>query len=396
MKYTPKRQQPKLTDRGVMKEACDTLNDHLPLEADGYVCTGTDLWQIMLGVSAKKTTVHGMCASLEDAPSGRTVRGHLNAQLTVDGLPEIEQQLNAALAAQIPKRVFKKARDTAMDFHEQAYYGKTDQADGLWVRAEAKDGTTRFYRVASTYVIWRDMRVTLAIRFVLPKDDMVSMLSDMLEWLKGLKYRIKTLYLDRGFDGVAVMRFLTQHTRVRVVIACTIRGKHGGTRALCKGRGRLGSYRTRYTFNSPQHGQFTAHLAVCKVFTTARRTGRNKRRADWMIFIMIRCDFAPHHVRQAYRRRFGIESSYRCARHTRGWTTSPNPAIRFVLMALSFFLVNVWVALRWLFAQIPRRGGRLVCFAHFRLQRLIDWIARAVDRIYHPICAIHALATPIA
>jgi len=96
--------------------------------------------------------------------------------LTVEALPDIERQLNAALATQIPGRVFKRARDTAIDFHDQAYYGKTEQDEavrpvrgaGLWIRAEAKDGTTRFYRVATAYVIWRDMRVTLAAHFVLP------------------------------------------------------------------------------------------------------------------------------------------------------------------------------------------------------------------------------------
>jgi hypothetical protein len=389
MKYTPKR--PKLTDTAVMKEACDSLNEHLPLAADGYVCTGVDLWQIVVGASVKQTTIHGLCAGLADAPSDTAVRGYLNAQLTVEDLPDIERRLNAALGSRIPRRVFKKARDTAVDFHEQAYYGKVEQSEGLWIRAEAKDGTTRFYRVATAYVIWRDMRVTLAIRFVLPEDDTVSILSDLLKRLKGLKYRIKTLYLDRGFDGVRVMRFVTK-TRLRAVIACTIRGKTGGTRALCRGRG---SYRTRYTFHSPEHGHFTAHLAVCKVFTTARRTGRNPRRADWMIFILIHCSFTPQQVRQAYRRRFGIESSYRCARHTRGWTTSPNPALRFLLVGLSFFLVNIWVALRWRFAQIPRQGGRLVNYAHFRLQRLIDWIARVVERIYQPVRLIYALAKPI-
>lgn len=394
MDYTRTHKQPlpKLTDTLVMKTTCDALNDHLPLEADGYVCTGADLWQIVLGASVKQMTIHGVCESLEDAPSDVAVRGYLNAQLTVETLPDIEERLNAALAGQIPRRVFKRPRDTAMDFHEQAYYGKTPQAEGLWVRAEAKDGTTRFYRVATAYVIWRDMRVTLAIKFVTPDDDTVGLLSNLLERLKGLKYRVKTLYLDRGFDGVAVMRFVTLHTRLRAVIACTIRGKMGGTRALCRGRG---SYRTRYTFNSPEHGAFTADVAVCKVFTTARRTGRNPRRAEWMIFIMIRCTFAPQQVRQAYRRRFGIESSYRCARRTRGWTTSPNPVLRFVLIALSLFLVNVWVALRWHFAQLPRRGGRLVVYAHFRLQRLIDWIARVVERIYQPVRAIYALTTPI-
>lgn len=386
MNYTAK-----LTDQEVLEYGRDVLAEHMPMQGSETVCTGDDLLQILLGVSAKKGTVHSMCESLENAPSDATVRNYLNEQLTVENLKEIEEQINQALASQIQRRVFKRPRETAMDYHEQAYYGKTSQAKGLWIRAEAKAGTTRFYRVATAYVIWRDMRVTLAIRFVLPEEDTVSILSDLLKTLKALKYKVKTLFLDRGFDGVRVMRFLTK-THLRAVIACTIRGKTGGTRALCHGSG---SYTIRYTFNSPLQGPFTAKLAVCKVFTPSRRTGRSKRRADWMIFILVGCGFSPKRVRQAYRRRFGIESSYRCARKTRGWTTSPNPVIRFLLIALSFFLLNVWVALRWRFAQIPRRGGRAVDYAHFRLDRFITWIILALFALYKPITAIHALAKPI-
>jgi hypothetical protein len=386
MEYTPK-----LTDMDVMEQARDVLSKHLPLQADGYVCTGADLWQILLGVSVQQGTIHSVCQSMVDAPSDATVRGYLNEQLTVEQLRAIEQQMNAALASQIPRRVFKRARDCALDYHEQAYYGKTPQAEGLWIRAEAKDGTTHFYRVATAYVVWRAMRVTLAIRFVLPEEDGVRIVSDVLKSLKALQYKVKTLFLDRGFAGVRIMRFLSK-LRLRAVIACTIRGKTGGTRALCVGRG---SYTTRYTFHSPDQGQFTAHLAVCKVFATARRTGRNPQHADWMIFIMIRCSYSPQRVRQVYRRRFGIESSYRCARRTRGWTTSPNPVIRFVLIALSFFLLNVWVRLRWLYAQIRRPGGRAVDYAHFRLDRLINWIMLALNAIYKPVTTIAALVEPI-
>ena len=386
MNYTPK-----LTNMDVMAHARDVLKEQMTLEGGDGICTGEDVLQILLGVSAGKRTVHSTCENLVDAPSDATVRNYLNAQLTVERLPEIEDQINAALASQIPSRVFKRPRDTAMDYHEQAYYGKTPQTEGWWVRAAAKNGTTRFYRVATTYVIWRDMRVTLAIRFVLPEDDSVSILSDMLKRLKALKYRVNTLFLDRGFAGVRIMRFLSK-TRLRAVIACTIRGKTGGTRALCVGPN---SYATPYPFNSPQQGAFTAHLAVCKVFTTSRRTRRRRRRADWMIFILIRCGFSPQRVRQLYRCRFGIESSYRCARHTRGWTTSPNPVLRFLLIALSFFLLNVWVALRWRMAQIPRRGGRAVDYAHFRLDRLIAWILLALNTLYTPITFIQARVKPI-
>ena len=88
MNYTPK-----LTDQMVMDEACDVLSKHLPLQAAGYVCTSTDLWHILVGISVKQTTFNAMCESLADAPCGATVRGYLNEQLTVDRLDEIQKQM---------------------------------------------------------------------------------------------------------------------------------------------------------------------------------------------------------------------------------------------------------------------------------------------------------------
>jgi IS4 transposase len=61
---------------------------------------------------------------------------------------------------------------------------------------------------------------------------------------------------------------------------------------------------------------------------------------------LIELDLSPRQARRRYRKRLGIESSYRGAGHVRGWTTSPNPAYRFVLITLSFVLLNVWVHLR--------------------------------------------------
>jgi hypothetical protein len=39
-------------------------------------------------------------------------------------------------------------------------------------------------------------------------------------------------------------------------------------------------------------------------------------------------DLTPRQVRRPYRRRFGIESSYRCSGQARGWTSSPTPTYR--------------------------------------------------------------------
>ena len=78
----------------------------------------------------------------------------------------------------------------------------------------------------------------------------------------------------------------------------------------------------------------------------------------WLLFILIQLELSPQRVRWRYRRRFGVESSYRSAGQVRGWTTSRNAAYRFVLIGLSFILLNIWLLLCWCYTQVPRRGGR--------------------------------------
>lgn len=380
----------KLTDQEVLKHAHDLLEENLPLAADGYSCTTDDLLNVLLGVAANQGTIEAVCTDLVGAPDADTIRAYFNEQLRVEDLPDLAERLNAALATEVPDRVRRRACEVAIDLHDRPYYGKQPQEKGLWMRGRAKDGTTRFYRVATAYVMVKNLRMTLAIRFVLPGDDLVTILDDLLKRLKTQGIQIKRLFLDRGFDGIAVMDYLTR-CQQPALIACTIRGRTGGTRALCQG-GR--SYRTQYTFHRVDKTGFTAELAVCRVFTTAKRTGRHKRKADWMIFILIYLDWTPRHARQQYRRRFGIESSYRCAGQVRGWTTSPNPAYRFLLIAVSFVLQNVWLHLRWLFTQVPRRGGRWLKLKLFELSRLVKFIVRALERHYGCQDTIIAPAAP--
>jgi hypothetical protein len=91
----------------------------------------------------------------------------------------------------------------------------------------------------------KGLRLTLAIPFVRPEDDTLTVLQDLLQRLHLRAIRIACLYLDKGFNGIAIMRYPTQREQ-RTLMACTIRGKQGGTRALCTGRK---SYRTAYAVN---------------------------------------------------------------------------------------------------------------------------------------------------
>jgi hypothetical protein len=392
-KQQPNRKlTPNLNDAEVLRRAQQTLKTHLPLQADGYCCTTTTLHQVLIGVAANRSTIEAVCADLAAAPDGQTIRGYLNEQLRVEDLPLLQRRLNAALRANWPLTLRRGAAvEVAMDFHDRPYYGKAAQAEALWVRGEAKDGTTRFYRVATAYVIKQGQRLTLAVRFVLPDETTVKVVADLLRLLRQCGLRISCLYLDRGFASVAVFAYL-QRQQQAALIACPIRGKTGGTRALCRGRQ---SYLSPYTFTSGDGEAFTAQVAVCRVFTTRRRSGRQERRGDWLLFVAIDLPWSPERCRVRYRRRFGIETSYRLANRVLGWTTSPNAAYRFVLMGLGFVLLNLWVHLCWQYTQVARRGGRDLARELFRQQRFIKFLIRALERLYGCITAITAPAVPL-
>jgi hypothetical protein len=272
---------PELTAQEVLRRAQDLLEEQLPLNAEGYKCTTDDLFKVLLGVAATKGTIEAVCADLIGTPDPHTIRGYFNKQLCVDELPVLEQQLNAALAAEVPQRVRRHAQEVAVDYHDRPYYGKGEQAQELWVRGKAKDGTTRFYRVATAYVVLNGLRLTLALHFVLPDDDTVSVLDLLLKRVKAQGLRVSCLLLDKGFESIAVLEYLTRQGQA-ALIACPIRGTTGGTRALCQGPK---SYSTPHTFKDPQGVEFTAALLICRVFTTARRTGRHVRHADWLVFV---------------------------------------------------------------------------------------------------------------
>ena len=379
----------KLTDQEVLDYARTGLQEHLPLVAEGYQCSTVDLLDALLGIAVGRDTLESVCADWLDTPDADTIRGYLNKQLTVEGLSELERRLNTALATEVPQRVWQQARDVAVDLHDRPYYGKTPQEEGLWVRGKAKNGTTRFYRVATAYMMQNGLRVTLALCFFLPGDTVVTVLDALLRRVRIVGIDVNHLFLDKGFAGIAVQEYLTQRGQP-ALIACPIRGKTGGTRALCRGNK---SYRTAYTFTNATKS-FTAELAVCRAFTTANRTGRMKRRATWLIFILIHLDWSPRQARKSYRRRFGIETSYRCAGRVRGWTTSRNPVYRFLLIGLSFFLVNVWLHLRWLFTQVPRQGCRRLAVRRFQLTRFAKFITRALQQRHGCVHQIVAPAFP--
>jgi putative transposase len=390
--HKPNRPELKLTDHDVRNRAVARLREHLPLSVSGYDCTTDMVLDVLIKAAVTRKTVEAVCNDLQNVSDSNTIRAYLNEQIKADDLADLERRVNIALVEGIPARVWSRAREVAFDLHDEPFYGHSPELLAYACRGEARDGTTRFYRVATAYVIVKHLRVILAVLFVRPEDELPEILASLIRRVRILGIPITRLMLDKGFCSIPVFWHI-EASGWPAILACPIRGKAGGTKALCQGRA---SYRTQHTFRSARYGEFTAEVVVVRTLTTHQRSKRGQRHLQWLIYVVFRCDdLSPRQVRRLYRRRFGIETSYRCMGQVRAWTTSRNPALRFLLIALGFILVNLWLELRWYFAQIPRRGGRTIDEGRFELQRMANFLSRAIEALYGVISFIQADVKPL-
>jgi hypothetical protein len=355
------------------------LKKHLRLDVDGYKLTTEMALNVLLKAAIEKRSIETVCADLERVVDSNTLREALNRALSVTELRQHEAQFNAALADCLPATLPRRGLEMVVDYHDEPFYGKSAALQTYTVRGEARDGTTYFWRIATLYVIWRGVRLTLALSYVLPQDTALGVLQRLLTGAMALGFTPKVLYLDKGFASGAIIRYLQDDARLPAIIACPICGTSGGTRALCRGRK---AYRTRYTFSDGT----TTELAIVPTLKRQSKSGRCKRM--WLVFIVILLDWSAKKVQQRYRRRFGIEASYRQLGQLRAHTTSRNPALRFFFLALALLLIDLWVYLRCLATRVLGRGPFRLALDRFRLARFIAFLRRAIEDTYGAIMSI--------
>jgi putative transposase len=358
----------------------NTLNT-LPLKMPGTI-ESRDLLRVLVFAAASRLSVHQACEQLERAPSGPTVLGNLARQFS--DLDALEGHLNHLLARLLPKGLGKRGRRVAIDLVALPYHGTVDKThQGEVCRSKAKSGTTHFFTYATAYAVVRGRRYTLALCRVRAKQRLDHVRRTLLARLVTLGIRIKLLLLDRGFYSVRVIQDLITGEWPFIMPAVkrgkkpTTAGGPTGTYALAAEKQ---SHWTSYTLKSPKEGQVAFDLAVVCHNTRGQR-GRHQREA--LLYSTWGLKHRPlSWIRATYRRRFGIESSYRQSHQARIRTSSRKPALRLVFMGVALVLRNIWV---WLHAEViaqPRCGARQQRPQSMRFARLLLWLLMEVARHY--------------
>lgn len=374
-----KNQHPVLTDDQTLEEVISCLTENIPLNTQGD-CDRRTIFEILVRAAGARDSIENTCGTLQNAPSADNIRYHLEK---FDDMNELETQINHTIQSRLPPRIANGKQRIAIDLNLIPYYGVPNSEEEPYiVRSQAKAGTCSFYTYAAAYVIRKGKRVTVAITSVRRDDTDVAIVTRLLDKMSDPNIRIKRLYLDRGFFSVPVIRWL-QTLDIPFEMPVVVRGKKGGTRRLLTG-GK--SYNTNYTMTSQKYGSVTFEVRVVCVYSRGRY-GRNG--IAYFAYAVYKIPLSLRAIHKDYRKRFGIETSYRLKNRCRVKTATKNPVVRFLFMGIAYIIKDIWIYLIWKHVSYPRKGGRLLLQERFPLELMLTFLREAVERKYTVINCIY-------
>jgi hypothetical protein len=381
------------------------LQRHLRLLDYSPIITADRVCAVLLYVTALATTIAAACRRLRDAPCDQSLYDALDA--TLPQRLELQRRLNRALAASLPKAFLKGKRSgkVAIDITLLPYYGQPHPKDNLVYKGQEKASTHHHHAYATVYLVYKGRRFTLGLRTVRHDEPWEDVVRSLLRQAHRQLPAIRLVLLDRGFYSVTVIRYL-QRARYPFIRPLPCQGRHASATRPAGG--------TRGFFQWPQSGW--SRYTVETNLRRAQKAGQKDVRAQVDIAVKVRrkrpakrpgvkrwpgrvlvyaCWGLRHHdparvdqayqsrwtewVKQRYRGRFGIETSYRQMNQGRGWTTSRSPSRRLLLVGLALLLRNVWARLHLTVLAERRRGGRRRRLDLLSLPDLLQWIGRTLE-----------------
>src|SRR5262245_32327019 len=318
-----------LTPAAVRAHAQLLLQKHLRLAGHGPKCTAGALWAVLFYAAARIASLAAACRALLRAPSDTAVHDALLA--TLPAVAALQRRANRALQGDLPRGLRRRRQPLAIDLHLVPYHGQPLRDEQEVYRSKAKDGTSHFHAYATCYVIRRGLRFTLALTAVQRGEPLQAVLQRLLAQAAKAGVRPRYLLLDRGFCSVAVLRAL-QAGRRPFLMPLPLRGRQldhprgpSGSRAFAAWK-RSGW--SRYTLTDQQGRRAT--VAVC-VKCRNRRGERGQRGREALVYAYgggLR-PASYRWVKETYRSRFAIETTYRQLGQARIRTSTRDPLLRF-------------------------------------------------------------------
>ena len=343
-----RQRQYTITPAQIHAHASWRIQRHVRLADHGRKCRAGVLWTVLFWAASRLSSLAAACATLRDAPSDTAAHEALR----------------------------RRRQPLAIDLTLLPYHGGPLHDPEEIYRSQAKSGTSHFHAYATAYVIKKGRRFTVALTAVGRHDPLPEVLQRLLRQAGQTGVRPRYLLLDRGFCSVEVIRYL-QTARHAWLMPLTLRGRKAN-----HARGPSGS-RVFATWKKSGWGRYTmknaagrkARFDVCVKCRNRRgQRGRHGREALVYAFGGRLKPSSYQWVKETYRSRFAIETSYRQLHQARIRTSTKDPLLRLLYVGVALVLRNVWVWLHWEVLARRRRGPRQVDLRRMTFRQMLLWL----------------------
>jgi hypothetical protein len=300
-----------------------------------------------------------------------------------DSLPDrdkLTENLLLAMHDYLPSRrwIRRHCFNVAIDLHKRPWYGDPNTEGVLGGKEE--HGTKYFWTYATAVLLHKGRRFTVAFCIVM-SGRLEEILPLLFKQMEQAGVQVRKLLMDRQFYSGPVVEWLKER-QIPFVLPLQI---HGKRLAKLVKEGKNGEH-FRYRFQ-PRRADYRLELQVCVVhFRQQDKSKKGKKKLKVMLLASWRLGkLSGRWLRQVYRRRFGIESSYRQLGQGLAKSSSERLEWRLLLVGLALLLRNLWIKVHWDYLALPRRGGRLVLLKRLPLAHMFDWLRDELNSLFPPI-----------
>lgn len=322
---------------------------------------------LLLLASLWNSSLSCACSFLKDPPCREAARKAAMALLPRRPRQLLDALLRA-LRRTIPDRLRRLHQVMALDLHQRPFYGKKNTKGAT--RGKKKQGTRTFFAYATLAALTPWGRFTVGLLPTRPRMRLTTLVQGLLDQAEEAGVAIDRLLLDKGFYAAEVIDLL-QRADVPFLMPALDKA---ATKHLYDPKTPVGFYDyswkgalKRYdakTKKQRRRGTLTVTVRGC--VARHHKSGEPLVYATWGLV-----GWSPARVAKEYRRRFGIEASYRQLGQCLAVTSSRDERYRLLLVGVALLLCNLWAYLHsevfssgaWSEVALALGRMRLACLA---------------------------------
>lgn len=376
-----------ITPKTVRTLATLAIARTLPWKDYGRLATAQKILDVLLLAATLLSSLSAVVKRFRFGFSHETARKAIDSNLCAADLQTLTDGLLDALYF-FGSRVLRRRKWViAIDEHRDPFYG--DRSTSGVTGGQKKHGTKYAFGYATAVIVHLRHRFTVGLIALTGGEKPHQIVEALLAQIEQRGLKVRGVVLDSGFDSGDVF-LLLQKRKLSYTVPLRKKGNSKNKRNVVWDL-EVGKV-TRVSWKTDKGNRPVSTLAVLmqrpkekekKVYAfggwNEGEARRQRRRAAL--------------ARRWYRKRFGIETSYRQMRECKAKTTKKDVKYRLLLVGLALVLRQAWA---WLSKHVAtdRKSKPSQWLAILPLARMVEWLAELLKSEYKEEKVIR-LASPL-